>query len=60
MVMKDVNNIPRSFSNINQSRQDLQRHHICLTDSDDDDIIDEIVRREKIEYEINIKVKDYK
>ena len=36
---------------------ELQRHPICLTDSDHDYISDKILHRHKIEYKININVK---
>ena len=57
MVVKDVHNNPRSVCNRNQAKKYLQRHHICLTYSDRDYIIDEIGCRDKIEYEINISIK---
>ena len=40
---------------INQSKQDLQRHLVCLTDFDHDYILEEIECREKSEYETNIR-----
>ena len=55
-VVKDVHYITRSDFNINQTRKDLQRHLICLTDYDDDYILDEIGGRDKIEYKINVSV----
>ena len=51
MVIKDVHNTPQSFFNINPVNKYLQRNTICLTDHDHDYIIDEILCREKIEYE---------
>ena len=36
MVVKDVHNINRNFFNRNQEMQALQRHLICLTNSDHD------------------------
>ena len=58
--MKHVHDITRSDLNINQKIKDLQRHIICLTDYDNDYIIDEIGGRDKIEYEINVSVEDEK
>ena len=60
MVVKYVCDIPIIAYNINQSIKAVQRHPICLTDSDCDCIIHENVRRDKIEYEINISVEDFK
>ena len=54
MVVKDVHDIPRSICNIHQTKQNLQRHPVCLTDSDPDYILEEIEYRDKIEYEPNI------
>ena len=59
-VVKDVHDITRSDFNINQTIKDLQRHLICLTDYDNDYILDEIRGREKIKYKINVSVEDEK
>ena len=56
MVVTYVCDIPRSVYNKNQAREDLQVHPTCLSDSDNNYTIDEIWRREKIEYERNIRV----
>ena len=45
MVAKYFHDIPRGVFNRNQAQQYLQRHPICLTDSDHDYIIGEISRR---------------
>ena len=58
MVVKGVYAITRSVCNRNQEKLTLQRHPICLTDSDHDYIIDKIGRREKNYYERNISVED--
>ena len=60
VAVKDVHNITRSICNINQAKQYLQRHPICLTDSDYDYILEEIDHRDKIEYEKNIRGYDEK
>ena len=57
VAVRDVHGITRSVCNRNQAKKYLQRHHICLTYSDRDYIIDEIGCRDKIEYEINISIK---
>ena len=57
-VVKDVHDITRGVFNINQKRKDLQRHLICLTDYDNDYIIDGIGGRDKIEYNIYVSVED--
>ena len=41
MVVKDVKDIPRSVWKRNQPRQALQKHTICLTDSDCSYILEE-------------------
>ena len=38
---------PKSIFNKNQTRKAMQRHPICLTDSDHDNILDEIKHRKK-------------
>ena len=58
IVIKYIHDMPRSVCNINQPKQDLQRHHKWLNDSDNNYIIDEIGRRDKIEYKRNIRVED--
>ena len=58
MAVKDVHDIPTNICNINQAKQDLQIHPIRVTESDYYYIIEEIERREKIKYEININVED--
>ena len=60
MVMKYYHGIPGSVCNIKQEIQYLQIHPICLTGSDRDYILDEIVCRDKTEYKINISVEDDK
>ena len=40
MVVKDVYDIPRSFCNKKQAKQDLQRNPMCLTYSDNDYILE--------------------
>ena len=42
--------------NRNQSRRDIKRRPVCLTNSDNDFIIDEIKRRDTIEYTRKISV----
>ena len=54
MAVKHVHDIPRIICNRNQTKQNLQRHPVCLTDSDHEYILEEIEYRYKIEYEPNI------
>ena len=46
----------KSVFNKNQSRRDIKRRPVCLTNSDNDFIIDEIKRRDTIEYTRKISV----
>ena len=50
MEVTEVKQIPRIVSNRNQASKDLQRHPRCLTDSDNDFILDKIKRIDTIEY----------
>ena len=45
MTVKYFQYIPRGVCNINQSRKALQRHHIFLTDSNCDYIIEDVLHR---------------
>ena len=47
-VMRDIHDNPRGFCDRNQRRQALQRHAICLTESDHDYILDGILCRDKL------------
>ena len=58
IIVKYVHAILRSFCKRNQSKQDLQRHLTRPTESDHNYILDEIGRRDKIEYKRNISVED--
>ena len=53
-----VHGIPRSIRNRNQAKQYLQRHHLRLTDSYPDYILEEVEHRYKIEYKLNIRDDD--
>ena len=59
-VVKYFHDIIRSDFNINQTRKDLQRHLIGITDYDNDFITEEICVRDKIEYKTNVSVEDEK
>ena len=50
--------IPKILCNINQYQKSLQRNLICITDSYHDFIIDEIKRKDNIEYERDMSVDD--
>ena len=56
MELTEAKQIPKIVYNIYQAREALKRYHICLTDSDNDFILDEIICRDTIEYERNMSV----
>ena len=58
ILVKCIQDIPRSFCNWNQANQDLQIIPICVTDSNHDYIIDEILRWYRIDHEIKINIED--
>ena len=60
MLVIDVKQTPNIECNRNQAHKYLQRHTICLTDSDHDFILDEIKYGENIEYERDMSVNDNK
>ena len=55
VAVKYVHYVPKSIHNINNTKIDLQKHPICLTDSDHDYILGEIEHRNKIELERNLR-----
>ena len=55
VAVKDVQVITRSVCSRNQSKKSLQRHTISLTDYNHDYILEEIERRDKFKYKINIR-----
>ena len=58
MEVTDVKQTPNSVCNRNHAHKSLQRHHICLTDSGHDFILDEIQRRDNIEYDRDMTVEN--
>ena len=52
--VKDVHDTPKIICNINNTKQVLLKHPICLTDSDHYFILEEIELRDKIKLEINL------
>ena len=48
--------IPKSVCNMTLSKKSISRHPICFTDSEYDYILEEIGRRYKIGFEINVEV----
>ena len=48
--------IPTSVCSRTQAKKAIPRQPICLTDSDHDYILEEIGRRDKIEFEIDVEV----
>ena len=59
-AVKHVHDIPISVSNRNKKIQALKIYPTFLTDSYHDYIIDEILHRDKIEFETNISAEDGK
>ena len=55
-VITDIHEIPKSVCNRTQAKQSISRHHICLTDSNLDYILEEIDHQEKFEYERDVEV----
>ena len=51
-----VQYIPKNICNRIRAKKSIQRHPIIMTDSDCDYILDEIERREKIDFESNVSV----
>ena len=58
LEVTDVKQTPNSVCNRNHAHKVLQRHHICLTDSGHDFILDEIQRRDNIEYDGDMTVEN--
>ena len=48
VLVKYFCDIPKSICNINHAKTALQKHHICLTESDHDYIIEGIEHIEKL------------
>ena len=51
-----VKDIPKNICSRNQAKKSTQRHPIIMTDANYDYILDEIERREEIEFERNVSV----
>ena len=51
-----VQDIPKKICARSKAKKSIQRHPIIMTDADYDYIMDEIERREKIEFERNASV----
>ena len=56
ITIRDVQNIPKNVCNSTQAKKSMQRHPISMTDVDYDYILDEIERREKIDFERKVSV----
>ena len=54
--LKVINLIPTSICSRTQAKKSISRQTICLTDADYDNILEEIDRRDKIEFEREIDV----
>ena len=59
-IIRYVQDIHKNFCNGIQEKKATQRHPDCMTDADYNYILDEIERREKIEFERNVIVNSYK
>ena len=55
-AITDFHAIPTSICSRTQAKKPISRQPICLTDSDYDYILEEIVRRDKIEFEREVDV----
>ena len=55
-AVTDFHAIPPSVCTRTQSEKAISRHPVCLTDSDYDYILEEIGRRDKIEFERDVEV----
>ena len=55
-AITDFHSIPTSIYSRTQAQKAISRQPICLTDSDYDYILEEIGRRDKIEFEIEVDV----
>ena len=55
-AIKDFHLIPTIICSITQAKKSISRQHIFLTDADYDYILEEIDRRDKIEFEREIDV----
>ena len=55
-AITDFHLIPTSICSITQAKKAISRQPICLTDADYDYILEEIARRDKIEFEREIDV----
>ena len=58
-AITDFHSIPTSICSRTQAKKAISRQRICLTDTDYDYILEEIGRRDKIEFEIEIDVYSY-
>ena len=54
IIIRYVQGIPKKLCSRNEAKKAIQRHPIIMTDADYDYILDEIERREKIEFERNV------
>ena len=55
-AVTDFHEIPTSVCTRTQAKKSIPRQPICLTDSDYDYILEEIGRRDKIEFERDVEV----
>ena len=55
-TIKDFHTIPTSVCSRIQAKKVISRQPICLTDADYDYILEEIGRREKIEFERDVDI----
>ena len=55
-IITDIHDKPKSVCNRTQSKEDISRHHICLTDSNYEYISEEIDLWDKIDFEKDVDV----
>ena len=55
-LVTDFNAIPRCICTRTQANKFISRNPVCLTDSEYDYILEEIVRRDKIEFKRDLEV----
>ena len=56
IIIRYIQDIPKNICSRNEAKEAIQRHTIIMNDADYDYIMDEIERREKIEFTQNISV----
>ena len=58
IIVTEAKKTPKRIRNRNQAHKAIKRHIICITDSDNDYILDEFKHIDTIEYERDIIIDD--